>query len=250
MVSNAIDLSTAEMAYGAGVILVAAYIRGLAGFALSAIIVSGLSFIIEPIEAVALALIAELAASSMLARSVWDDIDWSRMWVLLGAGVIGTPIGVQVLTTADSSTVRTLTFGFILAASVALLTMRPRSIDASVAMFVAIGIVAGVANGAAALSGLVIVLALSFLAINAAEIRATLVAYFFAANVIVVGFLAYRGGYESATWWRLVFALPLLAAALWAGAHTFGRSSPERLRKVTLGVLVAVSLTGLVRLAV
>ncbi|MFV1990734.1 MAG: sulfite exporter TauE/SafE family protein [Acidimicrobiales bacterium] len=249
MLESAIELSTEEAAIAALVMLLAAYVRGLTGFALSAVLVAGLSFFMNPVEVVALALLSEVAASVIQARSVWSDIRWKHLGVLLAAAIIGNPVGIWILTSTDPDTLRAATFVVLAIVSVGLLFNHATPLPASIPIFFAIGVAAGVINGATALSGLVIVLGMSFMEISPTAMRSTLVAYFFASNLAVVAFLATRGDIDESTLWRLLLALPLLAVGIAFGSSTFRSTQPEQFRRITLFLLIAISAVGILRIA-
>ena len=171
-----LDLGGGALVWAALVLLVASYIRGLTGFGFSAVLVAGLSFVIGPAAAVALAVIYEVTASIGQAPGVWKDVDWKPFWSLLGAALLGNPIGVLVLTTASEDVLRIVVFVAILVLTTGLLVGWTSNMAASLPMFFVVGVVAGVVNGATALAGLVIVLAMSFMRV--APLVSTAVAEF------------------------------------------------------------------------
>ncbi len=249
VLETAIELSAGEALLAALVMLLAAYVRGLTGFALSAVLVAGLSFFVDPVDAVALALLSEVAASIMQARSVWTDIRWKHLWVLLGAALIGNPVGIWVLTSTDPDSLRAGTFVVLAIVSVGLLFHHSTPLPPSLPIFFAVGVAAGVINGATALSGLVLVLAMSFMDISPTAMRSTLVAYFFASNLFVVSFLSVNGDISDATFWRLILALPILAIGIALGSTTFHSTQPEQFRRITLYLLIGISAVGLINIA-
>jgi len=245
-----LDLTVGESLFAAVVVLAAAYIRGLTGFALSAVLVAGMSFVIDPVEAVTLALAYEVAGSTIQGRSVWSDIKWRHLWVLIAAALIGNPVGVAILTTVDPDLLRAATFSVLAVVSLTLLLRHRATIAPTLPLFFAIGVAAGVVNGATALSGLVIVMAMSFMTISPVAMRSTLIAYFFISDIAVLGLLGARGDIPGTAVARLALGLPLLAAGIFVGSSTFDKTPPERFRRITLGLLIVISAVGLTRLAV
>lgn len=231
------------------VLLVAAYVRGLTGFGFSAVTVAGLAFVVGPVEAVTIALIYEVASSAVQAPSVWKDIHWSRFGALLAPAVVGNPLGVWVLTTADEDLLRLLVFAAVLVLTAGLLTgWSTRTQHSSLAVFFTVGLVAGIVNGATALSGLVIVLAMSLLNVPPMELRATLIAYFFAANLVVLVLLGLGSDLEVTDGWRALFGLPIVCIGVVAGSREFAGISAEKFRHLTLWLLVSIAVVGIVRL--
>ncbi|HDH02942.1 MAG TPA: sulfite exporter TauE/SafE family protein [Actinobacteria bacterium] len=245
---SGLDFTAAEAGFAGAVLALAAFVRGYSGFGFSAVLVAGLTFLIEPVAAVPLAIVFEVVASVFQAPSIWREVRWRDFWVLLASAVVGNPIGVALLTRADGDVLRSVTFAVLLVLSLAMLVShRGRLVSTPVLLFT-VGIVAGVVNGATALSGLVLVLAISFTTIAVAEMRATLIVYFFASNAVVIGLLAVDGSIAGSLWNRVTVGLPLLAVGIFVGSKVFRRSTPESLRRGTLGLLIAVSAVGLVRM--
>ena len=243
-----LELGAGEAVFAAVVLLVASYIRGFSGFGFSAVLVAGMAFIIEPVAAVPLAIGFEVVASIVQGQSIRHEIRWRDFSILLAAAVVGNPIGVLVLTTADPDVLRGITFAVLLVLSSALLFRRtPRTAPTAMLVF-AVGTIAGVVNGATAMSGLVLVLAMSFVAISPADMRATLVAYFFASDLVVLGLLLARGDLDDELFWRVAIGIPLLVAGIFVGSHVFRRATDASFRRLTLGLLVTISIVGLARL--
>ena len=245
-----IGLSTGGLLFAAAVLAVASFIRGYSGFGFSAVLVAGLAFVVDPVEAVPLAISFEVVASLLQGWSVRREIRWGDFRTLLIAAVIGNPVGVIILTTVEADSLRAATFGVLLLLSGALLIRPTGRIEPTAALVFAVGVIAGVVNGATAMSGLVLVLAMSFIAISAAEMRATLVAYFFASDLLVIGLLIVRGHTDSTLFWRIVAGLPVLAAGIAVGSRLFRRSTEAAFRTVTLSLLIAISVVGLARLTI
>ncbi|MGI9625062.1 MAG: sulfite exporter TauE/SafE family protein [Acidimicrobiales bacterium] len=245
---EALELTAAEAAFGASVVLVAGFIRGLTGFALSAVFVAGMSFVLDPIEAVPMALSLGVIASVLQTRAVFEGVDWHRVAILLGAAVIGVPIGVVILTATEPDVLRIVLFSVLLVSSLGLLRTNSGEILPTDRLMFGIGVLAGVVNGATALSGLVLVLAMSYLAISPREMRSTLIVYFFFSNLAVLLVLAASGNIDGTLWIRTLWALPPLALGIWVGSRAFGLTTPEIYRRITLGLLIAISAVGVVRI--
>lgn len=250
LVLDLLAFSGAETVLGVGVLFGAAYVRGLTGFGFSAVLVAGLSFFVDPAQAVALAVLFEITASVIQTPGVWKDIAWGPCGALLAAAFIGNPVGVWVLSTTDADTLRVVVFLALLTLAVGLLLGWSSNIAPTLGVFFAVGLIAGVVNGATALAGLVIVLGMSFMSVAPIELRATLIAYFFGSDLMALGWLAARGAVNSTELWRLMLGLPVLVVGVLVGSRTFRNISPERFRRVVLWLLVGLAVAGLARTAV
>lgn len=247
---EAADLSWVEIAALGFVVLAASYIRGLTGFGFSAVLVAGLAFFMDPARAVPLALGYEVIASAVQAPSVWEEIRWRTLSALVVAALVGNPVGLLILANAEPDLLRAVTYGVLLVLTLGLLRRGSGRIEATWAMFFAVGLIAGVVNGATALSGLVLVLAMSFMTVTPAELRATLIAYFFAADLFVVGVLVANDDVGSVDAWRIVVGLPLLIVGVAMGSRMFRGIAPEKFRRITVWLLVSLSAVGLLRVAI
>ncbi len=248
VVTLLVELSAGEVAFGGVVLLVASYIRGYSGFGFSAVLVVGATFVIEPAAAVPLALTFEVLASLVQGPSIRHEIRWPDFRLLLLAAIVGNPIGVVILTTVDSEVLRGVTLAVLLTLTTGLLVNHSAQVHPTPWLVFGVGVVAGVVNGATAMAGLVLVLAMSMAAISAAETRATLVAYFFASDLVVIAALFVASELNDELFWRVLFGIPLLVAGIVAGSLTFRSSSEAAFRRVTLWLLASIAIVGLGRL--
>jgi uncharacterized protein len=226
---------------------VGAIARGYSGFGFSALLVSSWSLVTDPARAVVVALCLEVAASIMQAFSVWNDIPWKRVALLMAGAVFGTPLGVYILAYAPREPLKLFIAGFVLLSVVLLLAgfkLQRRSGPAGTA---AVGVASGVANGAVAMGGLPVALFLTADGDTPAHIRAAVIAYFFLLDLTGLAFLAREGLVTSSTLSLVVLAIPIVGLGVWLGGRRFLGSSPEAFRRTTLILLMAIAVMGIVR---
>lgn len=245
---EAIEFSAGEAVAAALVLFVASYVRGLTGFGFSAVFVAVATFFIEPSSAVPLALMYEVVASVFQAPGVRSEIRWRTLTILTGAAVVGNPIGLAILSAAEPDVLRAVVYATLLVLTLLLVRSGAGSIELSTMILFGVGVVAGVVNGATALSGLVLVVAMSFMTVTTFELRATLVAYFFVSNLFAVSVLAWRSDLGEVDLWRATAGLPILAVGVAVGSHTFRGLDPAAFRRVTVFVLIALASAGMARL--
>lgn len=243
----AFDLGPGGFAFLALVILAAAFVRGYSGFGFSAVLVAGLTLVLPPAEVVPLSIGLEVVASIGQARGIWADIDRRRLMVLVVAGLIGNPLGIWLLVAMPAETMRLALLSFIALASILMIVMPKARAELSLALLAAGGLVAGIVNGATALSGLVLALVFTLAGIRPAVMRATLIAYFFVTNLWAGGLLATTGLFDEVTVLRIIAALPLLAVGVWLGSRHFLATPPATFRAFVLWLLIGLSAIGLAR---
>jgi len=83
-----------------------------------------------------------------------------------------------------------------------------------------------------------------------AEMRATLVAYFFASDLVVLIVLGARGKLPDELFWRVLLGLPVLIVGVIVGSRVFRSATEESFRKNTLRLLCAISVVGITRIFV
>ena len=244
------DLTTLQLVYAASVLMAASYVRGYSGFGFSAVLVAGLSFVMDPVEAVPLAFLFEVFASVVQGRSVWADVRWKDCSLLLVAAFVGNPIGGVLLTEVDQALVRGATLFTLLFLTVALLRERASQFDPPTRTIFVVGLVAGIVNGATAMAGLVIVLAMSFTTIRPAAMRATLIVYFFVSDIAALVALGARDELTQTLFSRGLLGIPILTLGIFVGSKAFRRASLDSFRRATLSLLLGISIVGLIRLVI
>jgi uncharacterized membrane protein YfcA len=241
-------LAGLTIAWAALVLFAAGFARGYSGFGFSAVVVAGMSLAVPPSTVVPLAVTLEIAASLVQARSVWSHVDWRLAFALLAGGFIGNPAGVALLELAPPEALKAGVYLFVLAVAAVLLLAPARPRNIGLAGWFAIGLAAGAVNGATALSGLVIVTAMTLSMTAPAAMRATLVAYFFMSDLYAAGLFAWRGLLDAQVLQLAAFGLPLVAVAILLGSRRFLAASDAGFRRATLLMLAAISLAGLAQI--
>ncbi len=240
-------LSLGVLLYCLVVIFLASLVRGYSGFGLAALLITSLALVLSPQEIVPIALLLELLASLTLLRGVWKDVAWPAMgWLLLGAG-LGTPLGVLALANWPEQLMRIIMAVMVLGASLLLWFGARYPGHPGAGSTLGAGLVSGVANGAAAIGGLPLVIFLMALTATPAVIRATLIAYLLLLNCYGAAALAVGGLIPFEALLRTgLFALPMLAGVS-LGRRQFLDTSPESFRRFTLVLLMVLSLLSLIR---
>src|SRR5687768_12896337 len=158
---------------------IGAFARGYSGFGFSAILVSSWALVTDPARAVVVALCLEVTASIMQAVSVWKDVPWKRVGLLMMGAIIGTPLGVLVLTSLPPEPLKLAIGVFVLISAALLYRGLVFKTKASQPSTAAVGLASGLANGAVGMGGLPVALFLTADADTPQSIRAAVIAYFF-----------------------------------------------------------------------
>jgi uncharacterized protein len=241
------DLTAAALVVMLAGLALGALARGYSGFGFSAILVSSWALVTDPARAVVVALSLEVLASLMQAVSVWKEVPWKRVGLLMAGAVIGTPIGVYFLAYIPRELMKVFIALFVLISAVLLFKGFRLKSKANSASTVAVGVASGVANGAVAMGGLPVALFLTASDDTPRRFRASVIAYFFLLDIAGLIFLARQRLISADTIWLVVIALPILALGVWLGGRHFLDTTPEAFWRTTLVLLMVIASLGIVR---
>jgi uncharacterized protein len=231
-------------------LLVAAFARGYTGFAFSALLVASWSLVAPPSLSVAVAVLLEVSASVLQAASVWRQVDWRRVGLLLAGAAIGMPFGVALLSIADAGVLRVLIASLLLVCGCALLAGRVLTRQVGAAGQAGVGAISGFVNGATAMGGLPVALFLAASSVSPTTMRATFIAYFFALDILTASLMGRQGILDVHTLVVALICLPGLALGLWLGGRHFLSASEAQFRRQTLWLLILLAAVGMARAAV
>jgi uncharacterized membrane protein YfcA len=245
--TSIVSLPLTDAVMLAAVVLAAAFVRGYSGFGFSAVLVAGGTFFLSLSEIVPIALALEVLASAGQFWRTRHDLDYRVFAGILLSGLLGTPLGVYLLIHIPAKPIQLGVYTLIAISSAILLSGSRQILRLSWPVIASSGFVAGVVNGASALSGLVLALMFNWSGTKPAVMRATLIAYFFVLDFWGGLLLTWEGALDGVTLRRVGAALPIVAAGLWLGGWHFLRTTPESFRSITLALLLMLCLIGAAR---
>jgi uncharacterized protein len=223
-------------------IFVAAIVRGLTGFGFSLLAITSLSLLYPPAQVIPSILMLEVIASLRLLPEVWRHVHWRSLLPLLAGCLIATPLGVWLLANTSAGPMQVAIGCFTLLAVALLASGFALKSMPSAPASVAIGAASGFANGAAGIGGPPVIIFYFSTPAGAAVGRASLIAYFFATDIIALGFLWPQGLVTVDVAWRaLIYSVPLLAG-IWLGTRAFKTMDTKAFNR---WVLVAMALLGI-----
>jgi len=240
------DLTPAPAGYMAIVLLVAAFVRGYSGFGMPALVMTSAALVMDPLVWVPVVLMAEVLLTLQQAAGIRRHIDWRRALSLAAGALIGVPLGVYVLTNIGLDLARAILSGFVLTMCLLLWTGWTFKRKVGDAGHLGVGLISGIANGAA-VGGLPVAVFFAAQAIPAAVFRATIIAYFAMLDISSTAALWAAGLVTSDTLLALAMALPLLMAGIWAGTWQFNRSAPQEFRRFAILLLAGLAGLGLLK---
>lgn len=226
---------------------VAGLIRGFTGFALSAFALSTAVLILPPVELIPMLFWLEAGASILMARDGLRHAERRAALTLLAGGIIGTFFGVGLTVALDVSVSRIIALCLLI--SLALMQLSRVRVPwlATRSGTLCAGFTAGIANGLAALGGMVV--ALYVLARNAEPrvMRATLVLYLFLGMIATFGSHLWWGTMTQAAFVRGMTFIPMCLVGVLIGTRLFTPALQPYYRAICLWLLVGLAAIALFR---
>ena len=216
---------------------------GCSGFAFSAVAGAVLYHFIEPIDAVSIMLCCSVVTQAATLIALRRHIDWRESVPMMMGGVLGTPIGVYVLTIVEGRTLRS-GFGAFLAlyALYMLINARPARSDTfkqpEIANF-AVGSASGFVGGLTAMPGALPVIWCNFRGMAKERQRGVVQPFILGMQLIAIAMLVVHPtlGFGKFTA-RVAIVLPALAFGTCLGFLLFGRIDAEKFRIVVWALLL------------
>jgi uncharacterized protein len=226
----------------------AAFITGIAGFALGIVAAAVWLHFLTPAQVAALIVAYGLIVQGVAVWKLRQSIKWARLMPFLVGGAIGVPIGGEVLRWASPASLR-IAVGAILVLFSLYSLVRPKlasAAGAGPAADGAIGVVNGVIGGATGLGGIVAVVWCSTRGWPPAEQRAVFQPSGVAVFLMTGLWLGGTGMIGADTLSLFLIGLPALALGTWAGLKLFGRLDDNAFRRIVLALLLLSGLSLLV----
>ena len=245
-----LHLTPTALAFAATAALVAAFIRGLAGFGMAILLVPLLGLMVLPIEAVTVSNLLGLLIGLTGLRTMWAEADRTSALTIGGLAMVATPAGLLFLDATDPAWARVLiALVAVMAFVLVLLPPRPDGHRPHSAEIAATGLAAGMLTGFAGMPGPPVVPFYLRQAIPAARARASMLLVFLATSLAssVAGLAMGLAGPRHAVLALVLFA-PIWIGN-WLGGYAFGRISDRVWRWLVAVLLAASGIAALVRLA-
>jgi uncharacterized membrane protein YfcA len=228
--------------YALGCVFGAAIVRGFAGFGFSLLAITAISLAMTPADVIPSIFMMEIAASIHLLPSVWRDVQWRAISLLLIGCLIATPLGVWFLATMPVGPMKVALGVVVLVAAILLLRGYALRAMPGRAATVATGAASGLLNGAFGIGGPPVILFFFASPAGVAAGRASVIAYFLATDIIGLAFMLPQGLIGTQQLWLGLLFLPALLAGNWLGARGFKGVEPDVFRRWILSLLMVLAL--------
>ena len=218
----------------------AAFVTGLAGFAFAIVAAAAWLHFLPPTQATALIVAYGLIVQGVSVWKLRRAIVWGRLMPFLIGGMIGVPLGIELLRWTDPATLR-IAIGAILVIFSLWNLFRPSLASMAHAGTVAdgaVGVLNGVIGGATGLAGIAAVIWCSLRGWPPAEQRAVFQPSGVAIFAMTALWLGGTGMIGGDTLTLFLIGLPALAIGTWAGLKAFGKLDDQAFRRIVLVLLL------------
>ncbi len=230
-----------KLAVAGAVIALAGVVRGFSGFGSALILTPALSALYGPVVGVPIVIVLEVALSFQLLPAAWPRCDQRQVGLMTLAAMPGIPLGAWILGRSDPEVLRwAISGGILLFLSALLLGLRRKGLATWPGLALA-GALSGVTNGASGIGGPPVVLYYLAGQSIAATIRANVIVFFFAIDLVTLPWLWAQGLLQLGTFMAAAVTLPAAMIGVWFGSRLFRRASERIFRLVAFSIIAAVA---------
>ena len=225
--------------------LAAGFVSGLAGFGTGLIALGIWLHAVPPALAAPLVVVCSVISQVQTIPAIWHAIDFHRLWPMVAAGVLGVPIGVNLLAHVDPNVFRLVIGVLLVVFSTAMFLGRARiaiswggrKADA------VIGLGGGILGGLAGLSGPLPTIWATLRGWSKDQRRGIFQAYNLTIQSVAMAALFVKGLMTPEIGWLALWALPGTLIGSWLGARAYRRLSDHHFHRLLLGLLGFSGLT-------
>ena len=223
----------------AAVVLIAALISSIAGFAFSALAGCALAYLnLDPINAVRTILVCSLAIQLYAVWKLRASIRWHSVWPLLFGGALTLPLGVWLLVRLDAS-LYAVGLGVLLIAygGLALMRRKARVVGGGAGTAVIAGALGGITGGLAGLPGVSATIWCSRRGWDKQQQRAVYQPYILVMQLLTIALLHWQAPLEVQVTRNLTFVPFALVGAI-GGLALFQRMTNRHFHMATSALLL------------
>jgi len=243
MLENIFSIKTELLLIIWGIVIFAAVLRAFTGFGFALASVPAFSQCLSPTESVVLSTALIFLISLVSIKSYWGVVPLRPMLPLGILLLIGTGIGAMILTVISKNQFQLGVGLSVILACIGLLFLKPSTSWKSPFLIVITGLIAGIMNGAVAISGPPMIIYAMITEPDPKLSRAWLMTILgFAAFFGLIAF-GMAGFINQQTIWYTVLAFPALYLGNYLGAFLFKGYGSALYRKVAISVLVVIGIS-------
>lgn len=217
-----------------------ATVQGATGFGFNILVVPLLVLYIDPKVVVPAIIIQNVLLDCLVLATAWRFADLRRIWVLVLAGVVGTPVGVVLLGFVDPNPLRIVIGLAVVFTGAAMLLGFKRTLENERLASAVAGSLGGAMNGLVGMAGPPVILLMANQGMEPREFRANIVTYFTVITFIAVASLEARGEFTHDVLNLALAIIPATTLGVIAGIRIHGNVPIELFLRASL-VLVVIA---------
>jgi uncharacterized protein len=213
---------------------------GLAGFAFSAVTGAMLFHWLTPVQAVPLLLACSITTQMFSIARLWHVMRWIECLPYLAGGVIGIPIGAEILEHLSPQRFATA-FGIFLVGYSGYMLLRPEVVmkDRSRLVEVLAGFAGGVTGGATAFPGAIPTILCCIRGVSKNEQRGVVQPFILVMQIATLIYFSKFHILAAAPASFYLWCVPAVIAGTWLGLRLFDKIDDVRFRRLVLIFLLA-----------
>jgi hypothetical protein len=237
-------LTSIAFAYAAGVLLLAYFIRGIAGFGSGLIAVPLLALMFPLTQVVPFILLLDFTASLLLGGLNLRKVRWDEAGPLIPFGIAGVALGTTLLVNLPKTPLLMALAVFVLIFSIRNLLNLHGEKPVSRGWAVPASLTGGTVGGLFGTGGPPYVIYLSHRLKDKSELRATFSGVFFLEGLFRIASFLTAGLLMSAEVWQsYIMGLPIALLALYGGSHVHMGITQAQMTRLIGGLLLASSVS-------
>jgi len=240
-------IASAPMIHIMAVLFLATFVRSAFGFGEALIAVPLLSLIMPVDVAAPLAVLVSITVALVVLVQDWRHVHVRSAGRLVVSTLVGTPLGLLLLTRVDGAIVKGGLGALIVTFSLYSLLSRRKAALADDRLAWTFGFAAGVLGGAYGMNGPPLVIFGALRGWSPKHFRATLQGYFLPASVMAMIGYALAGLWKPAVTHDYVASLPAVIAAIVLGKAASGRLDGQQFLRCIHAGLIVIGVTLLVQ---
>lgn len=229
----------------AAVVALAGLVRGLAGFGGALVMAPILSLLYGPAPAVAMVITIELAGYLQLLPGALPHIRWREVAPMGVAALAATPFGVYLVVHLPPDVMRRCIGAVVAVLAVLLIAGWRASARPGRSATLGVSALSGLLEGLAGTPGPPVVLLLYSGPDSAVINRHQLIGFFTLLDLAALALYAAHGTLGAEALVRTLLLIPVSIVGTWLGGHLFRHTDERLLRRLALGLILAIGVFGL-----
>jgi uncharacterized protein len=236
-----------ELALAIAITFAGGVVSGVAGFGFALVCVPPLLLLYDPPTVVTASILLSVVTGAVVLAGALGEVRWRMIAGLLPWASLGLVIGVKLLGVAPAAAIGLIASGAVVGFTLAMMTgWTIPGANRGIAT-VAAGASSGVLNALTGMAGPPVAMLFDARGLGINAFRTSIVGYFVVIDAIAIGLLAQQQVIGIGEFRTVLALIPGAIGGTIAGRWIAGRVSRERFRQVTMTLLLATGVAGVVK---